>query len=172
MDQLGTNLAPKIVSKSTSRPIPRATLHGKLKTLILLRVLQFCYILGVQGDLWDTTFRLKLGIWTQHVIQVGFRGSCEPPWCWKCRKWGPNLDPNMGGTNWVFRPWNALGSILGPSCPPNGPKTLQEAILGPSWDDFGTILVLFWCHFGAISPTAWAEYQQEHPQCCGVIIKE
>ena len=29
-----------------------------------------------------------------------------------------------------------------------GPKTLQEAILEPSWDDFGTILHEFWCNFG------------------------
>ena len=47
----------------------------------------------------------------------------------------------MGGTNRLFRPWNPLGSILGPTCPPNGPKTLQEAILGPFWYPFGTILV-------------------------------
>ena len=62
------------------------------------------------------------------------------------KNWGPNLGPNMGGTNWVFRPWNPLGSILGPTCPPNGPKTLQE-----------TILVLFWCYVGAILVPCWAQ---------------
>ena len=45
-----------------------------------------------------------------------------------------------------------LGTLLAPSwghlAPPNGPKTLQEAILAPSWDDFGAILVQCWCHFG------------------------
>ena len=153
MDQLSPNLGAKIVPKRSPRPIPRGTLHGRLKTLILLTVLQFCYIFGVPGDLWDTTFRLKLGVWTQHVIQVSLQVSCEPPWCWKCRKWGPNLGPNMGVTNWLFRPLNLLGSILGPSCPPNGPKTLQEAILGPSWYDFGAILVHFLCHVGAILVT-------------------
>ena len=148
MDQLGPNLGAKIVPKRIPRPIPRATLDGRLKTLILMTVWLFCYIFNVPGELWDTTFRLKLGVWTQHVIQVGLQASCEPPWWWKCQECGPNLGSNMGGTNWVFRPWNPLGSILGPTYPPNGPKTLQEAILGPSWDDFGAILVSFWCHYG------------------------
>ena len=80
MDQLGPNLGVKIVPKRTPRPITRATLDGNLKTLILLTVLQFCYIFGVPGELWDTTFRLKLGVWTQHVIQVGLEAYCEPPW--------------------------------------------------------------------------------------------
>ena len=81
MDQLGTNLAPKIVPNSTPGPIPKATLHGKLKTSILRTVLQFCYIFGVPGELWDTRFRFKLRVWTQHVIQVDLLAFSEPRWC-------------------------------------------------------------------------------------------
>ena len=28
----------------------------------------------------ETPFRLKIGVWTQHVIQLGLQASCEPPW--------------------------------------------------------------------------------------------
>ena len=48
-----------------------------------------------------------------------------------------------------------LGTLLAPSwghlAPQMAPRP-SKAILGPSWDDFGailvTILVTFWCHFG------------------------
>ena len=67
----------------------------------------------------------------------------------------------MGGTNRVFRPWNPLGSILGPTCPPNGPKTLQETILGPFWYHFGTILVSilepFWAIHGWKNVPTWLQ---------------
>jgi len=59
--------------------------------------------------------------------------------------------------NWSPR-WLQGGSgggpkfmLFGVKLPPGaqlGPKTLQEAILEPSWDDFGTILHDFLCNFG------------------------
>ena len=131
MDQLGINLVPKIVPKSTPRPIPRATLHGRLKPLNLLTVLQFCYIFGLPGELWDTTFRLKLGVWTQHVIQVGLQASCEPPWCWKCRKWGPNLGPKFSFST-LEPSWLHLGAHVPPKWP-------QDPLRG----HLGTVLLLF-----------------------------
>ena len=63
----------------------------------------------------------------------------------------------MGGTNRLFRPWNPLGSILGPTCPPNGPKTLQEAILGPFWRHFGAILEPFWAQTGWKNVPTWLQ---------------
>ena len=105
----------------------------------------------------EANFRLKIGVLTHPVIQVLLEASCNPLWCQKCPKLGPNLGPNIGGTNRRFRPWNPLGSILGPTCPPNGPKTLQEAILGPSWYDFGTILVPFWAPVGWRNVPTWLQ---------------
>ena len=155
MDQLGPNLGAKIEPKRT---IPRATLTEGWKPWFWWQYCCFAiFLFNVPGELWDTTFRLKLGVWTQHVIQEGLQATCEPPWWGKCEKWGPYLGPDMGGTNWLFRPWNPLGSILGPTCPPNGPKTLQEAILVPSWGDFGAILVPFLSHFGAMLGPSWLE---------------
>ena len=157
MGQLGPNLGPKIVPKRIPRLLPRVTFSGTLKTSYFYDcVAVLIYFLCPEGS-WESHFRLKLGVWTQHAIKVGLQASCEPPWWWKCEKWGPNFGPNMGGTNWVFRPWNPLGSILGPTCPPSGPKTLQEAILGPSWDDFGAILVPFWAQAGWKNVPTWLQ---------------
>ena len=38
------------------------------------------YIFNGSGGFRESPFRLKIGVWTQHVIQLGLQFSCEPPW--------------------------------------------------------------------------------------------
>ena len=75
------------------RPLPKATLHVKVQTLIFDTPPMV---------LVDFYYPEKIGVLTQHVIQVLLEASCKPLWCQKLPKLGPNLGPNMGGTNGLF----------------------------------------------------------------------
>ena len=61
-----------------SRALPKATLHVKVQTLILdtppMVLLDFSCPVGSR----ETLFRLKIGVLTQHVIQVVCEASCDP----------------------------------------------------------------------------------------------
>ena len=120
-------------------------------------VWRFCYIFGVPGELWDTTFRLKLGVWTQHVIQVGLRASCDL--VMKMSKMGSQLGPQHGGNELTFSPlkpsWLHLGAILPSKWLQDPPRSHLGAILEPSWSHFGVILGPFWHRKCAILALKW-----------------
>ena len=67
---------------------------------------------------------------------------------------GPQLGTHMGVLKrWAFEACLALGALLAPRWPQDGPKRPQEAPRGPktaSKTHFGAILEAFWKHFGAI----------------------
>ena len=81
------------------RPLPKATLHVKVQTLIFDTPPMVLLDFSSPEVSREAHFRLKIGVLTQHVIQVLLEASCNPLWCQKCPKLGPNLGPNMGGTN-------------------------------------------------------------------------
>ena len=81
------------------RPLPKATLHVKVQTLIFDTPPMVLLDFSCPEVSWEPHFRFKIGVLTQHVIQVVLEASCKPLWCQKLPKLGPNLGPNMGGTN-------------------------------------------------------------------------
>ena len=81
------------------RSLPKATLYVNMQTLIFDTPPMVLLDFSNPEVSWEAHFRLKIGVLTQHVIQVLLEASCNPLWCQKCPKLGPNLGPNMGGTN-------------------------------------------------------------------------
>ena len=91
----------------------------------------------------ENPFRLKIGVWTEPIIQLGLQASCESLWWWKCEKWGFLGGSPRGVGELTFSTlepsWLHLGAILPPKWPQDPPR-----------GHLGTILVTFWYHFGAI----------------------
>ena len=140
------------IQQAVLRPLPKATLHVKVQTLIFdtppMVLLDFSY----PEVSWEAHFRFKIGVLTQHVIQVPHDASCNPLWCKKMSKIGSQLGPQHGGNELTFSPlkpsWLHLGAILPPKCPQDPPRGHLGAILGPSWCHFGAILASKMCHLG------------------------
>ena len=86
--QNGAKLAPK------SHPTSNQATFAKSA-----RRLSENHIFKGSGGSWESHFCLKICVWMQPLIQVGFQASSVPLWCQKLPKLGPNLGPNMGGTN-------------------------------------------------------------------------
>ena len=91
------------------RSLPKATLYVNMQTLILATPPMVLLDFSSPEVSREAHFRLKIGVLTQHAIQVLLEASCNPLWCQKLPKLGPNLGPNMpnlgpnmGGTNSIF----------------------------------------------------------------------
>ena len=127
--QLGPQNHPKMVP----RPLPKATLHVKVQTLIFDTPPMVLLDFSSPEVSREAHFRLKIGVLTQHVIQVVLEASCNPLWCQKLRKFGPDLGPTMGPTNDVF--WCYVGSWgpSGPRWPQEPPRAQVNPSSRPQW---------------------------------------
>ena len=81
------------------RPLPKATLHAQVDPDFLDTPLIVLLDFSCPERSREAHFRLKIGVLTQHVIQVVLEASSNALWCQRLPKLGFNLGPNMGGTN-------------------------------------------------------------------------
>ena len=65
------------------RPLPKAILHVKMQTLIFATPPMVLLDFSSPERSREAYFRLKIGVLTQHVIQVLLEASCNPLWCQK-----------------------------------------------------------------------------------------
>ena len=108
--QLGAHLVPTWPQlglqnplKIVPRPLPKAIFPVKVQTLILHNPPTLLLDFYCPPGSWEAHFRLKIGVFTQHVIRVLLGASSNPLWCRQNPKLGPILGPNMGVTNAHFR---------------------------------------------------------------------
>ena len=126
------------------RSLPKATLYVNMQTLIFYTPPMDLLHLSCPEVSWEAHFRFKIGVLTQHVIQVPLGDSCNPLWCQKCPKLGPNLGLNMGERIDFF----ALETLLPPSWGHPAPQVAPRPSKKPSWSHLGVILASKMCHLG------------------------